>query len=256
MMETERRYSMEMITLTPENIKKEHICCAIASEKDPQVHSKKTWLKEQMNNGLIFTKMNVRGKCFIEYLPLEYAWVPIQGENLMYIDCLWVAGKFQGQGYALQLLNSCKQKSIELGKKGIVILSSQKKLSYLMDYHFLVKHGFKSVGTWNGIYELMFCSLSDDAKEPIFAVPEMVDDGLVLYYTHQCPFCVKYVQMLKDYCKEQDIPLQLKHIETLEQAQNAPTPLTTYSLFFNKKFMTREVQSIKRFEKTWSELHG
>ncbi len=32
---------MEMITLTPENIKKEHICCAIASEKDPQVHSKK-----------------------------------------------------------------------------------------------------------------------------------------------------------------------------------------------------------------------
>lgn len=46
MMETERRYSMEMITLTPENIKKEHICCAIASEKDPQVHSKKTWLKE------------------------------------------------------------------------------------------------------------------------------------------------------------------------------------------------------------------
>ena len=62
--------------------------------------------------------------------------------------------------------------------------------------------------------------------------------------------------MLKNYCKEQDIPLQLKHIETLEQAQNAPTPLTTYSLFYNKKFMTREVQSIKRFEKTWSELHG
>ena len=65
--------------LTQENIEQEHICCAIASEKDPQVHSKKTWLKEQMNNGLIFTKMNVRGKCFIEYLPLEYAWVPIQG---------------------------------------------------------------------------------------------------------------------------------------------------------------------------------
>ena len=68
---------------------------------------KKAWLEEQFKCGLIFKKMDVRGKCFIEYLPLEEAWVPIVGDDLMHINCLWVSGKYQGQGLAKKLLEAC-----------------------------------------------------------------------------------------------------------------------------------------------------
>lgn len=37
----ERRDSMELITITHDNIEQEHICCAIANNKDMQVMSKK-----------------------------------------------------------------------------------------------------------------------------------------------------------------------------------------------------------------------
>ena len=64
---------MELIKLTHDNIDQEHICCAISSNKDVQVMSKKAWLKERLDEGLVFLKGNVRGKCFIEYIPTEYA---------------------------------------------------------------------------------------------------------------------------------------------------------------------------------------
>lgn len=246
---------METITITHDNLEKEHICCAISSAKDIQVSSKKEWIKQQLDHGLIFTKMNVRGKCFIEYIPIENAWIPLDGENLMYIDCFWVAGKFQGLGYAKQLLRECQQRSLELGKKGLVILSSKKKMPYLMDYYFLVKHGFQSVDTWNETYELMFLALDDTAIQPQFYVSDIQEDGLILYYTHQCPFHIKYVALLKDYCKQNQIPLQTVHIQNVYEAKKAPTPLTSYSLFYHKHFITREVLTVKKFEKIWRQIH-
>ena len=62
---------MEYIKLTEENLEKEHICCAISSNRDPQVTSKKGWLKERFADGLVFLRADTRVKCFIEYIPAE-----------------------------------------------------------------------------------------------------------------------------------------------------------------------------------------
>ena len=60
---------MELIKITHDNLEQEHICCAISTNKDIQVMTKKAWLKERLDEGLVFLKCNVRGKCFIEYIP-------------------------------------------------------------------------------------------------------------------------------------------------------------------------------------------
>ncbi|MEG0366413.1 MAG: GNAT family N-acetyltransferase [Coprobacillus sp.] len=245
---------MEMITLNKENIEKEHICCAISSNNDIQVKTKKEWLLEQFDKGLVFTKMDVRGKCFIEYLPLENAWISLKGHNMMYIDCLWVAGKYQGLGYATALLDSCIVESKKQERNGIVILSSHKKSPYLMDYKFLIKHGFKSVDKWGDV-ELMYYSLNDDTEIPMFNIAESLEDGLVIYYTSQCPFNAKYTQILKDHCQNNNIPLKFIHIQSQEEALKAPTPLTTYSFFYNHRFITREVLTINKFDKIWGEIN-
>ena len=72
---------MELIKITHGNLEQEHICCAISNNKDIQVMTKKAWLKERLDEGLVFLKCNVRGKCFIEYIPAEYAWAPIEADG-------------------------------------------------------------------------------------------------------------------------------------------------------------------------------
>ncbi|MEE1164586.1 MAG: GNAT family N-acetyltransferase, partial [Lachnospiraceae bacterium] len=72
---------MEYVRVTKENLEKEHICCAISKNKDVQVSSKKTWLADRFDEGLVFLKSVDRGKCFIEYIPAEKAWVPIKADG-------------------------------------------------------------------------------------------------------------------------------------------------------------------------------
>ena len=105
---------MEFIQVTKDNLEKEHICCAISNNKDVQVSSKKAWLAERFDEGLVFLKSAERGKCFIEYIPAENAWVPIVADNYMYIDCLWVSGAFKGHGYSTELLDACISDSKEV----------------------------------------------------------------------------------------------------------------------------------------------
>ena len=57
--------------------------CAISNNNDVQVSSKKAWLADRFDEGLVFLKSVERGKCFIEYIPAENAWVPIEADGYM-----------------------------------------------------------------------------------------------------------------------------------------------------------------------------
>ena len=244
---------MELVKLTHDNIEKEHICCAIANNNDIQVMSKKNWLKERLDEGLVFLKCDVRGKCFIEYLPAEYAWVPMEAKGYMYIDCLWVSGQFKGHGYSNLLLDECIRDSKEKGKKGLVILSSQKKKGFLSDPAYMKYKGFETVDTAEPYFELMYLPFDERAEKPSFKNSvrsrENMPAGFALYYTNQCPFTAKYVPVIENMAKTLGIDFQVMHIRSKEEAQNAPCPFTTFSLFYNGEFITHEILSEKKFEK-------
>ena len=112
---------MDYIRITKENLEKEHICCAISNNSDVQVASKKAWLADRLGDGLVFLKSAERGKCFIEYIPAEKAWNPIDADGYMYIDCLWVSGSLKGHGYSSDLLGECVRDSLEKGRKGLCV---------------------------------------------------------------------------------------------------------------------------------------
>ena len=46
---------MELIKITHGNLEQEHICCAISNNKDIQVMTKKAWLKERLDEGLVLS---------------------------------------------------------------------------------------------------------------------------------------------------------------------------------------------------------
>lgn len=248
---------MEIITLTKDDLEKEHICCAISSNADCCVSSKKQWLSERFDDGLVFMRYNVRGKCFIEYIPAEKAWSPVEADGYMYINCLWVSGKLKGHGYSNLLLDACIQDSESKGKSGLVILSSKKKMPFLSDPEFLKYKGFVPADSSEPYYELFYLPFEKNAPRPKFKdsvkVPYISERGFVLYYTYQCPFTAKYVPLVENMAKQKKVPFRSILIETAEQAQNAPAPFTTYSLFYDGKFLTNEILSEKKFEKILTE---
>lgn len=244
---------MDFVKLTHENIENEHICCAIANNKDIQVMSKKNWLKDRLDEGLVFLKCDVRGKCFIEYIPAEFAWAPIEADGYMYINCLWVSGQFKGHGYSTWLLDKCIEDAKEKGKKGLVILSSKKKMGFLSDPKYMKYKGFETVDTARPYFELMYLPFDKNADKPCFKksvhTHENIPKGFALYYTNQCPFTAKYVPIIESMAKERGADFQVIQIDTKEKAQNAPSPFTTYSLFYDGELVTHEILSEKKFEK-------
>lgn len=248
-----KRIHMEYINVTKENLEKEHICCAISSNKDVQVSSKKEWLSDRMDDGLVFLKSVERGKCFIEYIPAENAWIPIAAEGYMVINCLWVSGAFKGNGYSGDLLERCIADSKEKGRKGLCILSSAKKRPFLADPKFLLHKGFSVCDESDNGIQLWYLSFEKGDAKPQFKEcarhPQVEESGYVLYYTSQCPFNAKYVPILEKIAKENCIPFHAIHITSKEDAQNAPTPITTYALFCDGAYLTNEVLNDKKFLK-------
>lgn len=243
---------MNFIQLTKENLEKEHICCAISNNKDIQVSSKKAWLNERLEEGLVFLKADVRGKCFIEYIPAQYAWAPIEADSYMYINCLWVSGQFKGQGLSSELLNKCIEDSKQKGFEGLVILSSKKKMGFLADPKYLKYKGFMIADTASPYFELWYLPFNENAKPPKFkscVKKTKQEKGLTIYYTNQCPFTAKYVPILENIAKEKNVNTKIIHIQDLKTAKDNPCPLTTFSIFYDGSFITHEIQSEKKFEK-------
>ena len=244
---------MEYIRVTKENLEKEHICCAISNNKDVQVSSKKAWLADRFDEGLVFLKSTERGKCFIEYIPAENAWNPILADGYMYIDCLWVSGSFKGHGYSNDLLGACIEDSRAKGKKGLCILAAAKKKPFLADPKFLKYKGFSVCDEADNGIQLWYLPFSPDAEAPKFKEcarhPQVSEKGYILYYTNQCPFNGKYVPIVEQTAKEHGIPFKAIRLESRKEAQSAPTPITTYALFFDGKYLTNEQMNDQKFLK-------
>ena len=242
---------MNFIRVTKDNLEKEHICCAISNNKDVQVSSKKAWLSDRFEEGLVFLKSEERGKCFIEYIPAENAWIPIEAPEYMYIDCLWVSGSLKGHGYSTELLNACIEDSKGKGKKGLCILSAPKKMPFLSDPKFLKYKGFEVCDEADNGIQLFYLPFEKIKDIPRFKDcakhPHVEESGWVLYYTHQCPFNAKYVPAVEKTAGDNNIPFKAIRLQTREEAQNAPTPITNYALFYNGEYVTNEQNNDKKF---------
>lgn len=245
---------MDFITVGEKNIDNEHICCALSDKKGEHgVASKKEWMKERFKEGLVFRRLDARGKVFIEYIPAEKAWYPIEADGYMHINCFWVSGQYKGQGIANQLLEQCIADAKAKGKLGLTVISSSKKMAFLSDPKYLKYKGFQVADTAKPNYELLYLSFSENAPMPKFkgcAKEAVIDEkGMVLYYSHQCPFTDKYAHIIKELAERNGTTIKLIKFETMEQAQNAPAPFTTYSFFYASQFVTNEIFSEKKFEK-------
>ena len=214
------------ITLTEDNIDKEHICCAFSDKKCLEGYeSKKEWLKKEFANGYVFRRLDARAKVFIEYVP----------------------GQYKGQGHGYNLLQFVIEDAKKQQKNGLVTVVGTKKNHFMSDTKWLLQHGFKEIEKLPNGFSLLVMSFHENSAVPYFndcvksgECPDKL--GIVAYYSNRCPYTDYYVNgVLRVLAQEINIPLKVIKLETREQAQNSPTPATIFSLFYNGKFVTTDL---------------
>ena len=268
----------KIIRIDAQNIDNEHICCAIGNDKAnrDRAATKKAWLKERFQDGLVFKRLDARGKVFIEYLPIEHVWKPITGRNYMAIDCLWVAGRFKGNGWAAALLHECIADAKAQGKAGVVYVSATKVEHYLTDKRFFLQHGFKIIDSAPPYFELL--ALEFDGSETEVAAPGLADpaaraetpaftaaaktgtcpvsDGFYFVYSHQCPFMEEYVHLLADLARQKGYPVAVKQLASAAEAQAHGSPFGTLGIYINGQLRGHAPMTEKGFEKFLAKLEA
>ena len=242
----------EYINIDLNNIEEEHICCAIGDPKHQEgVDAKKKWIKSKLKDGHVFRKLNARGKIFIEYEPVETAWIPVIGHNYEYIYCLWVAGSFKGKGIGKELLMYAIEDAKAKKMSGICTIVSQKKKPFIGDKKFFLHFGFKVVDTIDD-YELMALSF-DDKEIPKFSdsarTMKIDNKDFTIYYSNECPYVEYEVKELSEYAKTKNIKLNFIKIDSLELAKNAPCIFNNWANFYEGKFISNTILNANSLEK-------
>lgn len=117
----------------------------------------------------------------------------------------------------------------------------------MSDTKWLLRQGFETCEKTTSGFSLLVKKINSNAGNPTFketAINGECPDksGLVVYYSNRCPFSEFHVRTsLTETANKRNLPLKIIKLETMEQAQSAPSPATIFSLFYNGKFITTDL---------------
>jgi ribosomal protein S18 acetylase RimI-like enzyme len=252
-----------IIDVTPENIDGEHICCAIGNDTTnrQRADQKKAWMRGRFPEGHRFKKLNVRGKVFVEYEPIEHAWAPIEGDGYWYIQCLWVSGRYKGQGWSTALLEACEADARASGARGLVAIASEKKRGFMVQTSFYERHGFSVCDTAEPYFQLVARPFDQQAPLPRFTEKARAGrlpngEGLTFHYSHACPFNEDFANVMANLGRERGVPVTIVRIETAEQAKALPVAWGMFSVFYDEELISHEVTTEKKFRQMLDKVVG
>ena len=139
----------------------------------------------------------------------------------------------------------------EKGSSGVCMLGAKKQKAWLSDQAFAKKYGFEVVDTTDNGYELL--ALSFDGTTPKFAPnakkQEIESKELTVYYDMQCPFIYQRIDMIKQYCKTNDIPASFIQVKTLQEEKELPCVFNNWGVFYKGNFETVNLLDISSLER-------
>ncbi len=179
-----------LIDVTADNVTETGFFCMMSKPKSPGYQQKLAWLQQRFREGMRIKMAGGGGRAFIEYIPGEYAWRPVEAKGYFVIHCLWVVGQSKGRGIARSLLNACIEDARASGAKGVAMVTSEG--NWLLGKKFLETHGFTSVDQAPPSFELMVLSFGK-TPPPRFSGNwekkcKQFGRGLTIVRTDQCPY--------------------------------------------------------------------
>lgn len=245
---------METSVIDYTNFKKQSICCVQRDRNgEGRIEAKRNWLEGVFEDGLVIRKGEVPGKVFMEYVPADDAWCPVDAPDYMFIHCYRSDEKYRGQGYATAIWREVLAECCIKHKFGLCVVVGSEDLPYLNKKADFESRGFRLAEKVEPYFELWYLPLTPEAAVPRF-LPEMAeaeveDEGWVLYYSHQCPHTAKAVPLLQAKAKELGVALKVIYLDKQKEARALPVPFTSFALFRNGEYITQEILSPAKFAK-------
>ncbi len=234
----------------PENLSECGIGC-ITNPRHIGHGPKVDWLARRFEEGLRFLLFrDPKGKplAFLEYVPGEYAWRPVDAAGWLFVHCLWVYGAGQKVGgLGSRLIHACLDEAEKLGMLGVAALVSDGP--WMVGKGIFLKNGFEVVAKADR-FELAVRRLRQGGTLPRFhdiSRNASRFEGVHLVYSAQCPMLPKSATDLQEVAEEEGLELKVTVLETPEAAQKAPSYYGVFCLLRNGEVLADHYVSQARF---------
>jgi len=242
---------INIISVTPDNVSEVGVFC-IKNKVALGSQAKVAWCKKKGNEKLqLKIAVNSLNKQigFIEYMPAEEAWRPIEANNYFFIHCIAIFTKeARNQKVGSLLIKSCEEDAKNLNKLGVCVMTS--KGAWMANKKLFDKNGYSKVDELDR-FELMskkFNSKSPSPKLINWEIQQKKYKGWNLIYADQCPWHTKSVSDLKELASESGINLKVKKLKNSTEAKHAPSGFGVYSLIKDGVLIDDHYLSKTRFK--------
>jgi ribosomal protein S18 acetylase RimI-like enzyme len=242
---------MKIIDVTAENVDETGFFCLMSRRTSDGYQRKLKWLKARFEEGLRIKMLDLSdgGRGFIEYIPGEYAWRPVEASGYLFIHCLWVVGKSKGNGYAKLLLRECLADARRCGAKGVAMVTSEG--NWLVGKKLLLRRGFKSVDLAPSGYELLATDFGP-APPPLFPTDwdrraARFGKGLTIVRTDQCPYLDDAVNTAFEVARDRGIPANVVELTSARDIrERSPSPYGVFTIVLDGEVLSHSYQPKKK----------
>ena len=243
--------NLKLVDITPENVM-EHCLFCIKNVKNPEFALKKNWFlqsyKEELRIKILYND-DKKQIGYIEYIPAEFAWRPVEAPGFMFIQCMFIyAKKDKNKGYGSFMVKACEEDAKKQNMKGVCTMTSNG--TFIANKQLFINNGYSQVDKLER-YELMVKKFDNK-----FDNPRLIDwtknrekyQGWNLIYADQCPWNNKSVEAIKVVAQEAGVDLKVKKITSWQEAKSAPSGFGVFSLLHNGKLLEDHYLSASRFK--------
>jgi GNAT superfamily N-acetyltransferase len=222
----------------------------IRNRCNPGYGRKVEWLRKRFDEGLRFLLLrDEREKPlgFLEHVPGEFAWRPVDAQGWLFVHCLWVfAAGQRTKGLGSRLIRACVEEAGRAGRTGVAAMVSNG--TWMAGKEVFLHNGFTKIAERDR-FELVVYRLREGA-EPRFR--DITDNsakyrGLHIVYSDQCPMLVKSADDLREMAAEYGPKLRVTVLKSAYEAQNAPSYYGNFSLLGNGRLLSDHYVSKGRF---------
>ena len=222
----------------------------ITNRRHEGVGSKVGWLEDRFDEGLrilLFRDSSGIPLAFLEYVPGERAWRPVDARGWLFVHCLWVYPRGQKMGgLGARLIEACVEEARRTDAIGVAAMVSEGP--WMVGPRVFEKAGFEGVDEADRF--MLVAKRLHEGPLPRFR--EVRDNrkrygGLHVVYSAQCPYLPKSVSDMKAVASELGVVLQVTRLDTPEQAQLAPSYYGVFALLWNGRLLSDHYVSATRF---------
>jgi len=243
---------INIIKVKPDNILEYGVYC-LKNQKNQGFQRKYEWFLNQYDSGLrIKILENASGEQlgFIEYIPIENAWRPAEGNNYLFIQCIFIYPKKNTNiGLGSLLISDCIHEAISKDYNGVAVMTS--KGAWMADKSLFIKNNFVKVDTRDR-FELLSYKINPESENPslIDWTKNQKDYiGWHIVYANQCPYHEKSVFDLNSVAEEYNIPLNISKLESPSDIkEKSPSGFGVFALLHDCKLLEDHYISKTRFK--------